>query len=171
MLDAAASLSQWGTSMPAGSARGIAIGTAFNSIVACVVEVSGSGAASFTVRRVSVVLDSYLTVNPANVEAQLAGGVVHGLNAALYGQQVFTKGVAQRRNFNTNPMIRLRQMPDVRIGIMPRPAMTSRDVPIGGVGELGVPTLAPALANAVARLSGQRIRSLPFFPSATMGDG
>ncbi len=168
VLEAAASLGNWGTTPPAGTARGIAVGSAFNSIVAAVVEVSGSSATSFTVRRVSVALDSYLTVNPGNVEAQIIGGVVHGLNATLYGQQTFSNGAAQRRNFNVNRMIRLQEMPQVRVTLMPRPSVTDRSIPIGGVGELGVPTLAPALANAVYRLSGQRVRSLPFFPNATM---
>jgi len=170
VLDAAASLGNWGTSSGKGTAKGIAIGSAFNSICAAVVEVSGTSATSFTVKKVSVVLDAYLTVNPGNVEAQLTGGVVHGLNAALYGQQTFVNGAAQRRNFNNNRMMRLREMPQVSIGIMPQPATTNSAQPIGGVGELGVPTVAPALANAVARLSGQRVRSLPFFPNATMGD-
>ena len=120
-------------------------------------------------RRVSVAIDCYLAVNPGNVQAQISGGVVHGLNATLYGQQTFVNGVAQRRNFNANRMIRLQEMPTVAVTILPRPAVTDRSVPIGGVGELGVPTLAPALANAVARLSGTRVRTLPFFPNATMG--
>jgi len=169
VLEAAAALGNWSTKPPAGTARGIAIGAAFNSIVAAVVEVSGTSATSFAVKRVSVVIDCYLTVNPANVEAQLTGGVVHGINAALYGQQTFSNGAAQRRNFSTNRMIRLSEMPQVAVSIMPRPAVTERSVPIGGVGELGVPTLAPALANAVFRLSGQRVRTQPFFPNATMG--
>ena len=170
VLEAAATLSGWGTTLPSGRARGIAVGSAFNSIVATVVEVSGSSATSFRVTRVAVVLDCYLTVNPGNVEAQLVGGVVHGLNAALYGQQTFSNGAAQRRNFNSNRMLRMNEMPAVSVRIMPRPVQTDRSVPIGGVGELGVPTVAPALANAVARLAGGgRVRSLPFFPSATMG--
>ena len=146
------------------------MGSAFNSIVATVVEVSGSSAASFRVTKVAVALDCYLTVNPGNVEAQLVGGVVHGLNAALYGQQTFSNGAAQRRNFNKNRMLRMQEMPSVAVTLMPRPAVADRAVPIGGVGELGVPTVAPALANAVARLAGgSRVRTLPFFPNATMG--
>lgn len=169
VLEAAAALGNWSTTPAAGTARGIAIGSAFNSIVAAVVEISGTSATAFTVKKVSVVIDSYLTVNPANVEAQMTGGVVHGLNAALYGQQTFSNGAAQRRNFSTNRMIRLQEMPQVSVKIMPPPAVADRTVAIGGVGELGVPTLAPALANAVFKLSGQRVRTLPFFPNATMG--
>lgn len=170
VLEAAAALAGWGTPLPAGRARGIAVGSAFNSIVATVVEVSGSSASSFRVTKVAVALDCYLTVNPGNVEAQLVGGVVHGLNAALFGQQTFSNGAAQRRNFNKNRMLRLQEMPSVAVTLMPRPAVADRAVPIGGVGELGVPTVAPALANAVARLAGgSRLRTLPFFPNATMG--
>lgn len=167
VLEAAAALGNWGAAPPAGRARGIAVGSAFNSIVATVVEVSGS-ATAFTVRRVSVALDSYLVVNPANVQAQIIGGVVHGLNAALYGQQTFSNGAAERMNFNQNRMLRLQEMPQVDVVLIPPPTVASRSVAIGGVGELGVPTLAPALTNAMFRLTGARTRTLPFFPDARM---
>jgi isoquinoline 1-oxidoreductase subunit beta len=169
VLDAAASLGAWSSPPPAGRARGIAIGTAFNSIVAEVVEVSTATATSLKVNRVSVALDCYLAVNPGSIQAQLAGGVVHGLNAALYGRQTFVNGAGQIKNFNKSRMIRLQEMPDVAVTIMPNPATADRTAIIGGVGELGVPTFAPALANAYFRLTGQRIRTLPFFPNATMG--
>lgn len=170
VLDAVAGASGWSTAPRNGTARGLAIGTAFNTIVAMVVEVTGSSLSNFRLSRVWLVADSYLTVNPRNVEAQLTGGVVHAINATLYGQQTFVNGAAQRRNFNTNPMIRLRQMPTVSVTLIPRPATLDRTQPIGGVGELGVPTFAPALAGALLKLTGQPVRSLPLFPSATMGD-
>lgn len=169
VLDAAAALGNWSAPAAAGTAKGIAISSAFNSVVATVVEVSGTSVSNFKVTRVSVVIDSYLTVNPRNVEAQLSGGVVHGLNATLYGQQTFANGAAQRTNFNNSPVMRLSAMPAVAVQIMPTPATLDRNAKIGGVGELGVPTVAPALANAVFRLCGTRQRSLPFFPAATMG--
>ena len=78
--------------------------------------------------------------------------------------------MAQKRNFNSNRMMRMREMPDVRVGIIASPATADITKAIGGVGELGVPTVAPALANAVFRLTRQRVRTLPFFPNATMGD-
>lgn len=169
VLDAAAALGNWISPAPAGHARGIAIGTAFNSIVAEVVEISAVTPTSLRVNRVSVVLDCYLSINPGSVEAQLSGGVVHGLNAALYGRQTFVNGVAQSLNFNRSRMIRLGEMPQVSVRVMPNPAVADRAATIGGVGELGVPTFAPALANAYFKLTGQRVRSLPFFPNATMG--
>jgi isoquinoline 1-oxidoreductase beta subunit len=168
VLEAAASAAGWGSAPPSGRARGIAIGTAFNSIVAQVVEVSNANGAP-KVTRVWLAIDAYLTINPGSVQAQLVGGVVHALNAAFYGRQTFANGAAKVKNFNASRMIRLREMPAVSVVIMPNPAIADRAVPIGGVGELGVPTFAPALANAWARLTGQRIRTLPLFPNATMG--
>ncbi|RTL18527.1 MAG: xanthine dehydrogenase family protein molybdopterin-binding subunit [Burkholderiales bacterium] len=169
VLDAAAQAAGWGGAVPAGRARGIAIGTAFNSIVAQVVEVSATTAGP-KVTRVWLAIDCGWVVNPNSVEAQLIGGVVHGLNAALFGKQTFVNGAAQARNFNNSRMIRLGEMPQVVVKLMPQPTALDRSAVMGGVGELGVPTLAPALANAWARLSGKRVRALPFYPNATMSD-
>ncbi len=170
VLDAAAALGNWNTAPPTGHARGIAIGTAFGSIVAEVVEISSATTTGVRINRVSCVLDCYLHVNPGQVEAQLMGGIVHGLNAALYGQQTFLNGAAQAKNFNNSRMIRPNEMPQVAVSIIPSPAASSRSIPIGGVGELGVPTFAPALANAWFKLTAKRQRSLPFFPGAHMSD-
>ncbi len=170
VLELAIASSDWSQPLPAGSGRGIAIGPAFNSIVAQVVEVSNVTATSLRVRKVTVVLDAYWVVNPGSVEAQLVGGVVHGLNAALYGQQTFSNGAAVSRNFNRNRMIRVQEMPSVNVVLVPNPPVPDRSVPIGGVGELGVPTFAPALAGAVFKATGRRVRTLPFFPNATMSD-
>lgn len=169
VLDTAASAARWGT--PVSGARGIAIGKAFNTIVAQVVELASATRRGLKVRKITVVVDCYLPVNPGAIEAQIVGGVVHGLNAALYGKQTFKNGAGQARNFNRSRMLRLQEMPQVEVITMPAPAQLDRSVAIGGVGELGVPTLAPALANAHAALTGQRRRDLPFFPQATMGDG
>ncbi len=170
VLDTAAAAAGWGSPLPAGTARGLAIGTAFNSIVAQVVEVSNVTATGLKIKKVTVVLDAYMVVNPASVEQQLAGGVVHAINATLYGQQTFSNGAAVAKNFNRSRMIRMQEMPPVNVVIVPNPPSPDRNVPIGGVGELGVPCFAPALANAVFRATGNRVRSLPFFPNATMGD-
>lgn len=169
VLDKAAELGNWSSPLPAGRARGIAIGMAFNSIVAEVVEISSATTSSVKIERVSVAIDCTLAVNPGSVEAQLTGGVVHGINAALYGRQSFVNGAPQNKNFKNNRMIRLNEMPQVAVAIVPPSGPSDRTVPIGGVGELGVPTLAPALANAYFRLTKMRVRTLPFFPNATMG--
>lgn len=164
VLDAAAALGGWNTPVPAGRARGIAIGKAFNSIVAEVFEISQPAAGSLKVHRVACAIDCGRPVNPGSIQAQMQGGIVHGLNAALWGQQTFKAGVAQAANFNRSRMLRLNEMPQIDVTIMP----PNPSVPIGGIGEPGVPTVAPALANAYARLTGRRVRSLPFFPGATM---
>ena len=170
VLDAAASAAGWNNALPAGSARGIAIGTAFNTIVAQVVEISGVTSSSIRIAKVTVAVDCYLPVSPGGIEQQITGGVVHAINATLYGRQTFTNGAADIQNFNRSRMIRMNEMPAVKVVILPAPATASRTAAIGGIGELGVPTFAPALANAYFKLKGVRQRSLPFFPNATMSD-
>ncbi|MCU1260940.1 MAG: hypothetical protein JWO80_3825, partial [Bryobacterales bacterium] len=169
VLDAVASLSGWYTPTPSGHARGIAIGSAFGSIVAEVVDISNVTSTGLRVNNVWVAMDCYLAVNPGQIDAQLTGGVVHGMNAALYGRQTFVNGAAQNKNFDRSRMIRMGEMPQVTVKLIPNPAVSDRTVAIGGAGELGVPTFAPALANAYFKLTGQRVRSLPFFPNAVMG--
>jgi isoquinoline 1-oxidoreductase beta subunit len=160
VLDSAATLGSWGKPA-AGNFQGIAVDAAFNSIIAMVVELSAT-ATSITVKKVSVALDSYLVVNPDSAIAQMQGGVVHALNATLYGRQTFVNGVAQRANFNTYSMIRSSSMPDVQV-VLTQPTTLARSSVIGGVGELGVPALAPAIAHAFFKATGKRVRSLPFF--------
>jgi isoquinoline 1-oxidoreductase subunit beta len=170
VLDAAATLGGWTTKPATGHFRGIAIGTAFNSIVSEVVEISNVTATSLRINRVSVAIDCYIGVNPGQIKAQMEGGVVHGLNAAMYGQQTFVNGTAQAQNFSKSRMIRAGEMPQVDVTILPNPSVSDRTVNLGGAGELGVPTFAPALANAYFKATGKRQRSLPFFPGATMSD-
>jgi isoquinoline 1-oxidoreductase beta subunit len=175
VLEAAATLSNYTAGPAPGHGLGMAITTYANSIVAQVVDVSlvsGNGYDGqpivFQVNNVWMALDCYLNVNPGQLQAQLVGGMVHGLNAALYGRQSFVKGAAQFPNFYQNRVIRLNQMPQVAVTLIPSPAQSNQSTPIGGAGEIGVPTLAPALANAYFKASGKRIRTLPFFPNALM---
>ncbi len=169
VLDEAAKLGNWTSPVSSGRARGIAIGTAFNSIVAEVVEISAATATGVKINRVSCAIDCYVAVNPGGIQAQLQGGIVHAINAALYGQQTFVNGAAQASNFNKSRMIRLQEMPQIDTFIIPNPGAADRALNIGGAGELGVPTFAPALANAYFKLTGNRLRGLPLFPGATMG--
>jgi isoquinoline 1-oxidoreductase beta subunit len=157
--------------LPTGSARGIAIGTAFNTIVAQVVEISGVSTNSIRITKVTVAVDCYMPVSPGGIEQQITGGVVHAINATLYGRQTFANGAAEIKNFNRSRMIRMNEMPAVKVVILPVPmGGAQRTSAIGGIGELGVPTFAPALANAYFKLKGIRQRTLPFFPNATMSD-
>ena len=166
VLDQAASLANWGGAVPSGRARGIALAWAFNSVVAQVAEISAPLAGQLKVHRVWCAVDCGRPINPDAITAQMQGGIVHGLGAALWGEVKFTSGRASVRNFDTYPMLRLRQMPEIAVQIMPaNPA-----VPVGGIGEPGVPPIAPAIANAYFTLTGQRVRTLPFFPG-TRGGG
>jgi isoquinoline 1-oxidoreductase beta subunit len=155
--------SSWRTSLPAGHAWGVAIAESFGTVVCEVVEISQPAAGSLRVHRVNCVLDCGTVINPDSVEAQMQGGILHALNATLWGQTTFTTGKANQKNFNRYRVMRLGEMPQVTVQII------ASGNPPSGVGEPGVPPLAPALANAYARLTGNRIRALPFFPNATMG--
>lgn len=166
VLNAAAALGGWTTKVPSGRARGIALAESFGTIVAQVVEISGT-ATSIKVNKVACVVDAGKIVNPDQVTAQMQGGIVHGLAAALWGKITFTNGVSTVTNFNKYRMLRMSDMPAVTVQIL------SSTLPPSGCGEPGVPPIAPAVANAYARLPtvGKRLTSLPFFPAAsTMGD-
>lgn len=166
VLDRAAGMARWGGSVPSGRARGIAFSWSFNSAVAQVFEISAPTTGKLTIHNVWCAIDCGRAVNPNSVAAQMEGGIVHGISAALWGQVTFTAGRAGVRNFDGYPMLRMGQMPDVKVSVMPpNPA-----APIGGVGEPGVPPAAPALANAYAKLTGERIRDLPFFPGTRSGE-
>lgn len=165
VLDQAASLANWGGAVPSGRARGIALAWAFNSVVAQVVEVSARTTGQMRVHRVWCAVDCGRAINPDAIVAQMEGGIVHAISAALWGEVKFAAGVASVRNFDRYPMLKLQQMPAVTVQIMP----TNPTAPIGGIGEPGVPAIAPALANAYYRLTKTRVRTLPFFPGVRGG--
>jgi isoquinoline 1-oxidoreductase subunit beta len=155
--------SSWRKTLPAGRAWGLAIAESFGTVVCEVVEISQPAAGSLRVHRVDCVVDCGTVINPDSVEAQMQGGILHALNATLWGQSTFTAGKASQQNFNRYRVMRLSEMPTVKVQIL------GSTNPPSGVGEPGVPPLAPALANAYARLKGIRVYKLPFFPGATMG--
>jgi len=155
VLNAAATLGGWGTSLPSGHARGIAFHAAFGSIVAQVVEISGTTPLQIKVHRVACVIDCGRVINPDTVEAQLQGAIAQGMTAALWGTMTFTAGAVSPRNYNHYKMLRMRDMPVVTVQVI------QGGPPIGGVGEPGVPPIAPAIANAYAALTGTRLRTLP----------
>ncbi len=165
VLNAAAALGGWGMALPAGHARGIAFTAAFGSITAEVAEISQPVAGSIKVHKVACAIDCGAAINPNSIEAQMQGGIFHGLSAALWGQITFKAGRASVRNFNNYRVLLMSEAPVISVQILQSGAA------MGGAGEPGVPPIAPAVANAYARLTGQRVRSLPFFPGATMGGG
>ena len=147
--------SGWTTPVPKGRGRGIAVHESFGSVVAHVVEVSVEKNA-IRVHKVTSAIDCGFAVNPLTVEAQVQSAMVFGLSAALYGQITLKDGVVEQSNFADYPMLRLTEMPEVAVHIVPSKADPS------GVGEPGTPPIAPAVANAVFALTGKRLRKLPF---------
>jgi isoquinoline 1-oxidoreductase beta subunit len=154
VLNLAAERAKWGTPLPKGRARGIAVHESFGSYVAQVAEVSVEEN-TIRVHRVVCAIDCGLAVNPEAVRAQMESGISFGLGAALYSTLSFKDGRVQQSNFHDYRVLRLDEMPVVEVHIVPS---TEK---MGGVGEPGVPPIAPAVANAVAALTGQRLRELP----------
>jgi isoquinoline 1-oxidoreductase subunit beta len=154
-LNLAATKAGWGSPLPAGRARGIAVFKSFESYVAQVAEVSINTDGAVRVHRVVCAVDCGHVVNPNTVEAQIAGAMVYGLTAALWGEITIDRGRAQQGNFDSYRMLRMADMPAVEVHIVP-----STEAP-GGVGEPGTPPIAPAVCNAIFALTGKRIRKLP----------
>jgi CO/xanthine dehydrogenase Mo-binding subunit len=154
VLDLAAEKSGWGTPLPAGRARGIAIVENKDSVVAEVAEVSIRGD-SVRVHRVVAAADCGQIIHPGIVEAQIAGSVVGGLSAAFHEEITLEAGAVKQRNFHEYALLRLPDAPAVEVHIVP-----STGAP-GSVGEPGLPPAAPAVANAVFALTGKRLRRLP----------
>ncbi|MGC2062364.1 MAG: xanthine dehydrogenase family protein molybdopterin-binding subunit [Thermodesulfovibrionales bacterium] len=155
VLELAAKKAGWGSPPPKGRARGIAVHESFGSFVAQVAEVSVSPSGEVRVHNVTCAIDCGRTVNPSTVTAQVESGIVYGLSAALFGAITFKNGSVEQDNFHDYPVVRMKDMPRVDVHIVP-----SQESP-QGVGEPGVPPIAPAVCNAVFALTGKRIRRLP----------
>jgi isoquinoline 1-oxidoreductase beta subunit len=160
VLDLAAKESGWGKPLAAGKpgekrGRGVAVHESFNSYVAQVVEVTVKPDKSYTVDRVVCVVDCGIAVNPDNVKAQMEGGIGFGLSAALHGAITIGNGAVEQSNFHDYPVLRIGETPKIEVHIVP-----SAERPTG-VGEPATPVIAPALANALAAATGQRLRNLP----------
>jgi isoquinoline 1-oxidoreductase subunit beta len=155
VLELAAAKSGWGSALAAGRARGVALHESFGTVVAQVAEVSLEAGGGIRVHRVVCAVDCGTVVNPNIVAQQMEGAVVYALTAALYGKIDIVEGAVQQRNFPDYPMVRLAHAPLVETWLVP----SERDP--SGVGEPGVPPLAPAVANALFALTGKRMRKLP----------
>lgn len=155
VLDLAADKASWGSPLPNGRHRGIAVWKAFESYVAEVAEVSLAPDGSVRVHRVVCAVDCGPVVNPSIVEAQMQSGIVYGLTAALWGEITIANGRPEQSNFHNYPMLRQAQMPIIEVHIVP-----STDTQ-GGVGEPATPPIAPAVCNAIFAATGKRIRRLP----------
>ena len=156
VLELAASKAGWGKPLSAGRTRGIAVVESFASYVAEVAEVSvNRSSGEVRVHRVVCAVDCGRHVNPDIIAAQMQGGIAYGLTAALKGAITIEKGRVQQSNFHNYEMVRLNQMPEVEVHIVP-----SNEAP-GGIGEPGTPPIAPAVCNAVFAATGKPIRRLP----------
>lgn len=154
VLNAAAEAADWGSPVPEGRARGIAVVESFGSYVAEVAEVSVENGMP-RVHKVWCAIDCGVVLNPRIVRAQMESGIAYGLTAALFGEINIQGGRAVQGNFTDYQMLRINQMPEVEVVLVP-----SGDAP-GGVGEPGTPPIAPAVTNALFALTGQRIRTMP----------
>ena len=154
VLTLAAEKANWGAPLPAGRARGIAVHASFGSWAAQVVEVSLQDG-KVRVHRVVCAIDCGIAVNPETIRAQMEGGIVFGLTAALYGRISLKAGRVEQGNFHDYPVLRIHEMPEVEVHIVPSMA------PPSGTGEPGTPLMAAAVCNALFALTGRRIRSLP----------
>jgi isoquinoline 1-oxidoreductase beta subunit len=154
VLELAAEKAGWGSPPPAGRARGLAVHESFGSIVAHVAEVAVDQG-HIRVHRVTCAIDCGVCVNPLGVRAQMESGVAFGLSAALYSELTMKEGRVVESNFHDYRILRLHEMPQVDVYIVPSHEKS------GGAGEPGTPPIAPAVANAVFALTGQRLRELP----------
>jgi len=154
VLNLAAEKAGWGTPLPKGRARGVAVHESFGSFVAQVAEVSVDNGVIRT-HRVVCAIDCGIAVNPETIRAQMESGIAFGLGAALHSKLTFKDGRVQESNFHDYRVLRMNEMPQVEVHIMPSKEKA------GGVGEPGVPPIAPAVANALFALTGTRLRELP----------
>jgi isoquinoline 1-oxidoreductase beta subunit len=153
-LELVAEKSSWGNPVPPGRARGLAVHQSFNSVVAEVAEVSLEGGKP-RVHRVTCAVECGTAINPDIVAMQMESGIAYALSAALTGEITLTDGAVDQGNFDRYQVLRIDQMPKVEVHIVPS------ENPPSGVGEPGVPPLAPAVANAMFKLTGKRVRRLP----------
>jgi isoquinoline 1-oxidoreductase beta subunit len=154
-LNLAAEKSNWGQPLPARVGRGICVQPSFGSFIATVVEAEIDEQGEVQLRRVTSAVDTGIAVNPDTIMAQIEGGLIFGLTAALYGEITIDKGRVQQSNFHDYRMLRIDQAPKIDIHLI-----KSGEVP-GGIGETGVTAGPPALRNAILAATGVALRRLP----------
>ncbi len=160
VLTLAAEKAGWGSPLPTGRARGIAVHASFGSWCAQVAEVSVSDGRP-RVHRVVCAIDCGRAINPETIRAQMESGIVFGLTAALHGQITLKEGRVEQSNFHDYPVLRLNEMPEVEVHIVPSAERPS------GIGEPGTPLMAAAVCNALFALTGRRLRRLPIADQLT----
>lgn len=161
VLDEVAARSGWGSPLPAGTGRGVALVESFKTIVAHVVEASVKEDGTPNIHRITTVVDAGTIVNPDAARAQIEGGTLMGLSSAMYEAITLDKGAVQQSNFSDYPLLKLADAP-----IIHDVHFLNSGAEMGGIGEPGVPPAAPALANALFAATGKRVRNLPILTQA-----
>jgi isoquinoline 1-oxidoreductase subunit beta len=154
-LNEVAEKSNWGQPLPARTGRGVSVQPSFGSFIATVVEAEIDEQGEVHLRRVTSAVDTGIAVNPDTIMAQLQGGLIFGLTAALYGEITIDKGRVQQSNFHDYRMLRIDQVPKIEVHVI-----RSGEAP-GGIGETGVTAGPPALRNAIYAATGVALRRLP----------
>jgi isoquinoline 1-oxidoreductase beta subunit len=154
-IDLAASKSGWGEALPARSGRGIGAQVAFGSFIATVIQVAVDEYGEVHLKKIVSAVDTGIVVNPDTVVAQLQGGLIFGLTAALYGEITIDKGRVQQSNFHDYRILRIDQVPSIEVHLI-----QSGEAP-GGIGETGTTAGPPALGNAIYAATGVRLRRMP----------
>ena len=163
VLEIVAEKAGWGKPMAKGQGRGIAQHCCFGSYVAQVAEVSvNQGNGGVKVNRIVAAVDCGPFVNPDTIKAQIEGGIIEALSTALKEEVMFSNGGVKSENFDDYKIIRMSEIPEIEVHIV-----KSKEA-IGGIGEPGVPPLAPAVANAVFNATGARIRRIPLTPQTVL---
>jgi isoquinoline 1-oxidoreductase beta subunit len=159
VIEAAAKESGWGRTLPKGHGLGIAAHYSFVTYVAVVVEVSVDESGKLRIPRIDVAVDCGPQVNPERIRSQIEGACIMGVSLATLGEISFKDGVVMQDNFHNYQLTRMDDAPyEIRVHLLPPTDFTT---PLGGVGEPGLPPIAPALCNAIFAATGQRIRQLP----------
>jgi isoquinoline 1-oxidoreductase subunit beta len=162
-LDLVAAKSDWGKPLPSRVGRGVCVQPSFGSFIATVVEAEVDNQGEVLLRRITTAVDVGTLVNPDSVEAQLQGGLVFGLTAALYGEITIKKGRVEQSNFHDYRMLRIDQIPKIEVHLI------KSGEPPGGVGETGTTAGPPALRNAIFAATGIALRRLPIDRTALAG--
>jgi isoquinoline 1-oxidoreductase beta subunit len=160
VLKLAADKAGWGQPLPAGRARGIALMEGYDTYMAQVAEISMNSDGSVRVHKVTCAADLGRMVNPDTVEAQIQSSIIFGMGAALMQEITLEKGRVQQTNYNSFPLVRMNEAPQIDIVLV-----NSTEKP-GGIGEPATAVVVPAIANAVATLTGKRVRKLPMTADA-----
>jgi isoquinoline 1-oxidoreductase subunit beta len=159
VLDLAAEKAGWSRALPAGVGRGVSVMFGFGTYIAQIAEVAVARDGQVRVQRVVCAVDCGRTVNPDTIKAQIEGGIIFGITAALYGEITLEKGRVVQSNFDNYQMLRIDETPAIEVHII------DSDAESGGIGEPGTSAIAPAVVNAIFAATGKRLRRLPIDPA------